>query len=305
MSFRNRFVSLAVGLALPAFVLAAPPKSKNPSAAEVDAALLRLYETDRPFKVAVHANESPAPGARLFDDLPPGAKLHPSYEATYALCQLHDAYNKSDTEVPEAAIDEYLASLQDMAPIQEALFVTGTTLADLKASWFRAGRGFEHVICGEAGKSSAQDSPPGLMAQGLAGYHFWYLFYRYEREGRARYLGADYGGVDDPAGMMDPRIVSGKMAVDFDGQGPKPFMPKTPRGGFIVGNSAAVLLAAGHIIHRGYGDAGDRSDFKANLNGKVYSWRFHTVDWEGRKSIRTFWPRFVPDALAAAASYAE
>ncbi len=310
---RTTRTALLAGIALAAMgSLAAAQTARDP----VDDALLEVYLHDRPYRVTVPTHESLSPeGDRVFGDLPSGTRLHPSYEATWQLCQDMDPWNQSDDEVPEAKIDAYLESVRDMAPLLEAFHVTGRdSLEDLKNAWFRRGRGFEHVICGESGGRDEGTAK-------LGGYHFWYVHYRNEQVGKARYIGADYGSDDPQAGMADDRIVSGLMSWDPDGPGGRPAMEKKPRGGFIVGNSVATILAAGHMAFyggkakaKGKGKGGrdgepapaavdllaanPESKLYANLNGKVYLWTFHRMQKDGGSSIRTFWPRWVPDVRA-------
>lgn len=270
--------------------------SASPQPASPQEALLSIHLFDQPYAVEVGLRERKDPrDGLLFHDLPEGTKLHPSFDATYELCNRFNAYNSSDSEVSEAEIDAYLETVVDMAPIQEAFRITGMdSIRDLRKSWFRGGRGFEHVICGEAGRGSK-----------LGGYHFWYLQYRYEREGRAEYQGADYGKDPIKEGIADERIVTGKMAFDPDGDAGRPPLVKKPRGGFTVGHSVAAMLATGHIaLHGDHRDflwtqcpEGDRNPglltvLKANLNGKTYPWTFHKDSKSN--SVRTLWPRFVP-----------
>jgi hypothetical protein len=255
-------------------------------------ALLNIHLFDRDYSVQTDLRESVKPrDGRVFGDFPEGTKLHSSYQATYDLCQLFNPYNRSSSEVSDASIDAYLEIVKDMAPIQEAFRVTGRdTVQDLKKAWFGSGRGFEHVICGESGK--------GMK---LGGFHFWYLQYRYEREDRAEYRGADYGRDSVEVGIADRRIMTGKMSVDMDGEAGKPPLVKKPRGGFTVGHSVAAMLAAGHIAlygsHNDFlwnldGNASLFTVLQANLNGKAYPWTFHKD--QGSNSVRTLWPRFVP-----------
>lgn len=289
----GRLVGALLTLVMPLGALAAPGQRS------VQQALLEIHQHDAAYALPAQAQESLDPGgALLFVDLPADHPIHPSYEATVEFCGRFDPYNRSDDEVSDAEIDAYLAGLLDMAPIQEAFRVTGhATVEDLRAAWFRQGRGFEHVVCGEKGS--------GMK---LGGFHFWYLHYRYEREDRASYLGADYGSFDPDSGLADTRIVTGRMTVDPDGPGGYPPLAKVPRGGFTVGHSVAALLAAGHLA--AYGGLGhewsvtDADDpalasplegvIDANLNGKTYPWTFHR---EG-STVRTLWPRFVPGVLA-------
>lgn len=289
-------------LALLALGFSAGPARADLPLRSVDGALENLHEFDRGLAVEVAMNETANPrGAKLFVDLAGDTALHPSYDATYDFCQQFDPYNKTDSEVSDEAIDTYLETVMDTGPILEAFFVTGRdTKEDLKKAWFRGGRGFEHIICGETGKGSK-----------LGGYHFWYLHYRYEREGRAEYLGADYGNIPVADGIADTRIATGKMSFDPDGPGGRRPLVKKPRGGFTVGNSVAAMLAAGHLA--AYGNklqiramatpaetlpevvgvelmGAAEGVFHANLNGKTYPWTFHKV---GQHSVRTLWPRFV------------
>lgn len=297
----TRAIFFSLGLAAAAFAgdgLAAPAIDRS-----VDSALRRIYENDRPHRVDVVLRERRSPeDGMLFEDLPDGEPLDPSYEATYDFCQRFDPYNKSDNEVSDAEIRAYLETLAETGPLLEAFFVTGNdSLEDLAKVWFRGGRGFEHVVCGEGSRGK------------LGGYHFWYMQYRYEREGSAVYQGADYGsgGQFDEDGMADPALATGKMSWDPDGPGGERPLAKKPRGGFSVGNSVSALLAVGHLLAYGQGDQSlvrqfsqlvrDPDDdqvftqdvIQANLSGRVYPW---TVHMQG-KSLRTLWPRWVPEGF--------
>lgn len=251
--------------------------------AAVDAALLRLGELDAPYRVEVDIHERPAPSeGLLFGDH--DGDIHPSYEATVDFCREFDPFDSDDDEVSDARIREYLTPLLEMAPLAEAMRVTGRDrVEDLMAVWFRRGRGFEHVICGETG---GRDVPRTK----LGGYHYWYIHYRYERDGTARYLGSDYMRQDLAAGMADPHIVTGKFTWDPDGDGPHPVLSKRPVGGFSTGHSVAAMLAAGHLSFWG----GKRSPVTADLNGRPFQWTFYRMWRQGASSLRSYWPRFAP-----------
>jgi hypothetical protein len=282
---------LTLALVFCSGVLAAPSNSPQE-------ALLSIHLFDKPYAVEAELRERTDPrDGHLFADLPEGTKLHPSYDATYEFCQRFNAYNKSDSEVSDAEIDAYLAVVIDMDPIQEAFRITGkSSIEDLRKAWFRGGRGFEHVICGEGGS--------GMK---LGGYHFWYLQYRYERDGRAEYQGADYGSDPISVGIADKLIATGKMSFDPDGDAGRPPLVKKPRGGFTVNHSVGAMLAAGLIAVHGKtsdflwnreGEFGLFTVLQANLNGKTYPWTFHKD--QGSNSVRTLWPRFVPGMFVGA-----
>jgi hypothetical protein len=277
----SRFLSCFLALCLAALA----PVRASRLLPEIRPTLLRLFHIDAPHALPVEMHEvaKVAPGAMLFLDLPVGIRMHPSYDLTYNFCQKFDPMNRVDDEVSDADIREYLRQIQGMAPIQEAFRVTRRrTVEDMAAIWFRRGRGFEHVVCGESGSHDRTR---------LGGYHFWYMHYRYEREGRAHYLGSDYGRASLEQGMADNAVVTGQFSWDPDGpEGPLAPMSKRPRGGFTVGHSVAAILAAGHIAY--YGAEGKQVEI--NLNGKAYPWTFYRR-WRNRaSSIRTLWPRFVP-----------
>lgn len=258
-----------------ALALAAPALAGPLAGPAVEAFFRDLAALDAPYRVPVVVREAerPAPGARLFEDLPAGLRLHPSYEATYALCRRFDPMNGWGGEVGRAEAMGYLEGLADMAPIRAALALTGKGLDDMARVWFSRGRGFEHVFAGES------DSDGGRV---LGGYHFWYVHYRYEREGKARYLGADYGRIPAARGLADPFIVTGKMSLDFDGPGPLPAYAKVPRGGFTVGHSAAAMLALGYVAFYATGYA----PVVADVGGRAYPWTVHRAG----PGIRTLWP---------------
>lgn len=269
--------------ALGAALVLVPPAPAADLLPEVGPTLLRIHELDAPYRVVVptHERAEGEPG-RLFGDLPPGTRLHESYQATFDFCQEFDPYDASDSEVSDARIRAYLESIQDMAPLREAFRVTRRGLADLQAIWFRRGRGFEHVICGESG---------GKIEGGrkLGGYHFWYMQYRYEQAGTATYAGSRYWKTPLEEGIADRGVVAGMFTWDPDGPGGAAPMPKVPLGGFTVGNSVAALLALGHLGYYG----ARRHPVEANLNGKVYPFTFWRKWKDGASSVRTLWPRWV------------
>ena len=203
-------------------------------------------------------------------------KVHSSYQETYDFCQLFNPMNRKDSEVSERAIDQYLGKVSQMKPIAEVLRLTNTSVRDLKRTWFREGRGFEHVVCGEVG-----GRPGGYK---LGGYHFWYMHYRYEQDGSARYLGEDYGSRNRNRGLKDNKLVTGDFSWDVDGPGGQSPLEKKPKGGFSTEHSVAAILALGHAII--YSNAQD--SVLANINQKKYRWTFYTKG----KSMRTLWPSY-------------
>ncbi len=252
---------------------------------EIESALARLGELDRPYRLYPVTVEAERPAdRRLFHGLPATPPPHPSYEATFEFCRRFDPWDEDDDEVPDREILAYLRTLVDMAPIREAFRVTGRArVEDLMRIWFRRGRGFEHVICGESGGQREG-------VERLGGYHFWYVHLRHEELGRAFYDGADYGRSGNAEGMADPGIVTGHLSWDVDGDGPRPPLRKQPVGGFTVGNSVAAMLAAGHIAFYG----ARRNPIDVDMNGKLYPWTFHRKWSDRASSIRSLWPRFVP-----------
>ncbi len=263
-----------------------PPPTRNVTvtlprakASTAQGLLSELVALDAPYAVDIRPLErEDRTRGRLFADLPAGTSIHPSYEATYQLCRKYDPYNRSDRDVPARDVKAYLETLVSMAPLAEAFrLIPGSSVDDLQRVWFGEGRGFEHVFCGETG---------GIGSKGpkLGGYHFWYVHYRYEQEGLAWYLGADYGR-NNRRGMADPKIVTGRFELDADGSGPKPAMSKQPKGGFSVGHSVASMLALGYISAK----KNIRSPLKADLTGTSYRWTMY-MDRKDVESLRTLWP---------------
>ncbi|NLI78398.1 MAG: hypothetical protein GX442_18415 [Candidatus Riflebacteria bacterium] len=205
---------------------------------------------------------------RLFAPL--AARLPSSYQAAVALAARFDPkVGTPELKDHEREIDAYLATIADDPVIKHALAVTGTRLDDLKANWFGAGAGFEHVICGEMKKTS------------VSGYHWWFKFYTDETAGRAR-LGQNI----DHAG--DTGIFTGRFTWDPDGNGPLPMLVKS-KGGFTIGNSAQVLLALGHIAietARKGNNVPSAVQFNANINGRAYTWQLYTLGG----TIRSLYP---------------
>ncbi len=238
--------------------------------------LQRIYELDKADQVVVAIHDvSRDREAYLFEDLPAGTQLDPSYEACLGLCQgFNPAPRTRDDEKEDVGrrIDAFLNSIGEKPVIRFVLEETGTTLEDLKAGWFGPGRGFEHIFCGEA----RGDGRGG-------GYHWWYKFYEEERQGLVDY---EY----TIEGKGDPGIATIRFTWDPDGGG-NTFQPLAkPIGGFTIGDSPAALLALGHLALRLELDR-DREgepEFVANINGVPYRWVI-VVDRASR-SLVTLYP---------------
>ncbi len=222
--------------------------------------LQRIYELDKADQVVVAIHDVSRDGeAYLFEDLPAGTQLDPSYEACLELCQAFDpAPRTRDDEKEEVGgrIDAFLTSVGEKPVIRFVLEETGTRLEDLKAGWFGPGRGFEHIFCGEARGDGR-----------VGGYHWWYKFYEEERQGLV-----DYEHTIE--GKGDPGIATIRFTWDPDGSG-NTFHPLAkPIGGFTIGDSPAALLALGHLaLHLGLDrDREGEPGLVANINGVPYRW---------------------------------
>ena len=203
----------------------------------------------------------------LFKDL--AGALPPSYEATFKLAEKFDPRVGFDCmDKLDGDVDAYLNSIANDPCIQYALKQTGTTLKDLKATWFGQGDAFKHVICGE------------VKGGDVSGYHFWYKFYRDERQGEID-LGKTFA--------INQFAYTGQFEWDPDGKGPMPSVTKD-KGGFIVGNSAQAILALGHLAietAKKYGKAPASLDFDANINGQSFRWQMYCVNG----NLRTLYPK--------------
>ncbi len=242
--------------------LLSAPGCEGPHSSEsgFDQLLNTIHEFDKPDQMAPRIREVTIDGtAYLFAELPKDTSLDPSYEATLALCESFDPSpeTRDDTQASVSEqVDRYLTLMREKPVIRFALQQTGTSVKELRATWFGPGRGFEHVFCGEA-RSDGK----------VGGYHWWYKFYREERTGRVEYHVS-------LKGTSDPRIATIRFTWDPDGPGGR-FRPLVkPIGGFTVGDSPAALLALGHLavqlkLDRNQ-DAGP--DFVANINGAPYRW---------------------------------
>lgn len=253
-----------------------------PLPTSAEAFFAQLHELDRSLAAPVKMRERrEETGPLLFEDLSRPEDLHPSYEATFELCKKMDPWDRDDTEVSVDEQRAYLATMVDTLPIRAALKIAGGDMESLRKVWFGAGRGVEHILCGESGGKRGDPDPK------LGGYHFWYTHYRYAREGKASYDGSDYRKDRWDRGMADPGLVTARFRLDVDGPGPRPEMDKRPRGGFAVGNSAPGLLALGYVIAKLKPEA----PVRANLTGKTYGWRYH-MDYRDDSSLRTLWPGY-------------
>lgn len=206
--------------------------------------------------------------AQLFIDFE--GKIPGSYNKTLALCEKFNPKNgTNDHSAINDDIDEYLESIKNDPCILHALKVTETTIKDLKKNWFGTGRGFEHVVAGE------------IDGKKISGFHWWYRFYNDERNGRAQ--------VKSSIGGNNPKIYTGSFFWDPDGdEGPLPRAMK-PKGGFLNGHSAQVLLAMGHIVvetSRQFGAVPGSLQFNASINGEEFRWQLYSMGG----TIRSIYP---------------
>ncbi|GAB4268544.1 MAG: hypothetical protein Kow0029_04010 [Candidatus Rifleibacteriota bacterium] len=206
---------------------------------------------------------------RLFKDI--AASLPKSYDRAYKLCMKFDPRSgTNDAKRLDKDIDAFLASIENDPVIVHALKSTSTSIKDLKKNWFGSGLGFEHVIAGE------------IKGSKVSGYHWWYRFYRDEREARAEVLSA-------MSGIGNDNVFTGSFYWDPDGKnGPLPNARK-PKGGFLVGNSVQAILALGHIAMetaKKYGKVPGAMTFRANINGEEFNWQLYTMGG----SIRSLYP---------------
>ncbi|MEW6710750.1 MAG: hypothetical protein AB1403_13065 [Candidatus Riflebacteria bacterium] len=221
--------------------------------------------------LAVEKNENFKDGKRgqkLFINI--DATIPKSYDLTYDLCEkFNPKAGTNDAGRLNEDIDRFLAQMANDPVIKHALKSTDTTIEDLKANWFGSGLGFEHVVAGEVKGSK------------VSGYHWWYRFYRDERQGQAEVLSA-YSDVDNDS------IFTGSFNWDPDGSGPMPAARK-PKGGFCNGNSVQALLAVGHIAietARRHGSVPGAMTFYADINGETFTWQLYTMGG----NIRSLYP---------------
>ncbi|PKK90064.1 MAG: hypothetical protein CVV64_11130 [Candidatus Wallbacteria bacterium HGW-Wallbacteria-1] len=224
---------------------------------------LASLDKDR-IKVTMNENSK----GMLFNDI--SGSIPASYKRTMDLCMLFNPTSKTnDHKRLNSEIDAYLSAISSTEPIKYALKVTQTTIEDLKANWFGAGLGFEHVIAGE------------LKGSSVSGYHFWYRFYRDERMKAAKYLKTLEGG-------NDSNIFTGSFDWDPDGAGNQYRSARKKKGGFVVGPSAEVLIALGHIAIEvaKKNNCPSSFTFQAAVNDSVYTWQMFTMG----RSIRSLYP---------------
>lgn len=219
-------------------------------------------------KDAVKVTMNEKSKGKLFNDIT--GKIPNSYYKTLELCHLFNpAAKTNDHKRLDKSINAYLNEISSSEPIKYALKVTQTTMEDLKANWFGAGMGFEHVIAGE------------LKGSSVSGYHFWFRFYDDERNDSATYL-------TSMEGQDDPNIYTGSFNWDPDGKGNQFKNAKKKKGGFAIGCSAPVLLAMGHIAIEvaKKNNCPSAFTFRADVNGSVYTWQMYTMG----RSIRSLYP---------------
>ncbi len=205
----------------------------------------------------------------LFNDV--STSIPKSYDLAYELCEkFNPKAGTNDAGKLDKEIDKFLEAIENDPVIKHALKSTDTTIEDLKRNWFGSGLGFEHVIAGE------------LKGSKVSGYHWWYRFYRDEREGLAEVLSS----VSD---VGNDSIFTGSFYWDPDGkEGPLPRARK-PKGGFCNGNSVQAMLAIGHIAietARKFGSVPGAMTFYANINGETFTWQLYTMGG----NIRSLYP---------------
>jgi hypothetical protein len=205
----------------------------------------------------------------LFKDI--SGNIPQSYKDAYDLCLKFNPRNgTNDAKRLDKEIDQFLADIADDPVIVQALRTTDTTIEDMKRNWFGSGLGFEHVIAGE------------IKGSKVSGYHWWYRFYRDERNDRAEVLTS----ISD---VGNDNIYTGSFHWDPDGKnGPLPNARK-PIGGFLVGSSVKAILALGHIAietARKYGRVPGAMTFRANINGQEFNWQLYTMGG----NIRSLYP---------------
>jgi len=233
--------------------------------------LAQLAALDAPHAARVRVRARPGAEGPPLLELEDEAGLHPSYEATAELCKLSEPWDRDDAEFPLEAQRAWLATMAEAAPLQRAMaLVPGGDLEDVRRVWFGAGRGFEHVFCGEAG------GPRG--AEHLGGYHWWDRHRRLAHRQRARFL-----GVRGPASATSRESVLGQFEVDFDGGGPRPPLRKKTLGGFSVGHSPAPLVVLGYLVVR----LELTPPVMANLTGTPRPWMVYS----DKGTLRTLWPK--------------
>lgn len=241
----------------------------NPGANDLRATITRLtapiaqLDRDAVRNIVMDGNSR----SNLFKDL--SGSLPPSYEATFKLAEKFDPRVGFDSmEEHDADIDAYLNSIANDPVIQYALKQTNTGINDLKKNWFGQGDAFKHVICGE------------VKGGDVSGYHFWYKFYRDERQGEIE-LGKTFA--------ISKFAYTGQFDWDPDGNGPMNQVTKD-KGGFVVGNSAQAILALGHIAvecAKKVGRPPAALEFDADINGQSFRWQVYCVNG----SLRTLYPK--------------
>ena len=205
----------------------------------------------------------------LFNDV--GVAIPKSYDLAYELCEkFNPKSGTNDAGRLDKDIDRFLEAIANDPVIRHALSSTRTTIEDLKKNWFGSGLGFEHVVAGE------------LKGSKVSGYHWWYRFYRDEREGLAEVLSS-------ASDVGNDSIFTGSFYWDPDGkEGPLP-RAKKPKGGFCNGNSVQAMLAIGHIAietAKKYGSVPGAMTFFADINGETFTWQLYTMGG----NIRSLYP---------------
>ena len=246
---------------------------------------------DEQYRLPVVSNDSPdnlctgsddwstdTPGL-LFDDLPPGQPIDPSYEETCNLCDQFDrAQDTGDYTSLDPAIRLYLDQVAQMKPLAYALGISGTTVDDLYQTWFGPAQGFQHAICGEKDKANLNNT---------GGYHFWYRFYQEERrqgDGHVNFRCAIEG-------EKDPGVAT--IRFDWNPLGNDDYRQK-PIGGFTTGNSVAAMLALGHLARVSGCDVSEGgNDLVADINGHAYEWVLVLKD----NSLLSLYPKALDHTL--------
>ncbi|PCJ18950.1 MAG: hypothetical protein COB02_09460 [Candidatus Cloacimonadota bacterium] len=230
----------------------------------------QLHKLDKDFITDVKTDESKN-SKKLFSHVQ--ENLPVSYEKTHQfMSKFNPSHNTNDHKRLASQIDEYCRFLEKQDVIKFALEKTNTTMEDFKRNWFGSGRGFEHVFPGE------------LKGSKVSGYHFWYKYYRDQKDQKVQY-GRTMEGVNDNA------IFTGSFSWDPDGKGGKKAARKK-KGGFTIGSSAPAILALGHLAietNKANGHGGSALKFKASLNGHEYLWQMYMMGG----GIRSLFPMVI------------
>lgn len=216
-----------------------------------------------------------------------------------------------------AEVDAFLDAIQDTEPMRLAREYVQTEVRpgmtdgefrdQVRLIWFETFEnnfssrepfcvGFEHVFVGETER-------PGRCKDAVGGYHSWIKYYLDQKGGKATYLGNDYRGNLEEAGLADPNVATVIMTwtpSEEEGASGEEHL-KRP-GGFFVGTRPECDIALGTVglfevlADRFQNETGNRDERRVRLGQSIFDLVLHPQTirrstGELGPHLRTFYPK--------------